>query len=91
MSTTPPNPDQPISPINPQKSSSEKTPPPLFPSSEGGFSNMTEFMKLFTPEERKKFMNILVQNISRDVERASKRYLEELKRQKREIESGERD
>lgn len=85
MPSIPPSSGQNPNPIHPQEPSSGKTPPPMEPSSQGGFSNMTEFMNLFTPEERKKFMNVLVQNISRDLERASKRYIEELKRQRQEM------
>lgn len=54
----------------------------------GGSGGMTEFMKLFTPEERDKFMNVLVQNCSREIEKSSKRYIEELRRQRQEINEG---
>ncbi|HLB52416.1 MAG TPA: hypothetical protein VJK48_01740 [Chlamydiales bacterium] len=50
----------------------------------GGAANMSEFMKLFSPEERKKFMDILVKSFSHELERASKKYIEELRRQRQE-------
>ena len=89
MPTIPPSSGQNPNPISPQEPIPTKAPSSMEASSQGGFSNMTEFMNLFTPEERKKFMNILVQNISRDLERASKRYIEELKRQRQEMDRGD--
>ena len=73
-----------INPTGPTDPSS--SPPPPLHGSGGGA--MTSFMALFTPEERKQFMDILVKNISREMEEASKKYIEELERERDEIEHG---
>jgi len=52
----------------------------------GGAMTMTEFLKLFTPEQRTKFMNILVQNLAREIQRESNKYIEMLKKQREQIE-----
>lgn len=70
---------------------SEPVPPsdPAAPAAgAGGAQNMTEFMKLFTPEQRKKFMNILVQNLVGEISKASKKYIEELRKEREDIEKG---
>ncbi len=54
----------------------------------GSGQGMTAFMATFTPEERKKFMNILVQSVSREIEKASKKYIEELKKEREDMEKG---
>jgi hypothetical protein len=77
---------QPSEPAEPDKSKSEKTPAPL--GAGGGGGSMSAFLDTFTPEERKKFMNILVQNISRQIEKASKKYIEELRKEREDIEKG---
>ncbi|MBI5273133.1 MAG: hypothetical protein HY861_04040 [Chlamydiia bacterium] len=60
--------------------------PPLGGKEDGSKETMTEFMKLFTPEQRKKFMNILIQNLTGEMQKASKKYIEELKKEREDIE-----
>lgn len=75
------SPSQPIEPEN-----SDNTPAP--PATSGGGGGMTAFMETFTPEQRRKFMNILVQNLVREIQKASKKALEELRKEREEIENG---
>lgn len=49
---------------------------------------MTEFMKLFTPEQRKKFMNIMIQNFVGVMQKEGKKIEERLKKERANIESG---
>lgn len=49
---------------------------------------MTDFMKLFTPEERKKFMNVLIQNLTQALKKEGDKAVQALKKQRQKIESG---
>jgi len=49
---------------------------------------MTAFLDMFTPEEKKKFMNIMVQNLTRAMQKESKKIVEELKKERQKIEGG---
>ena len=53
-----------------------------------GGGGMTEFMKLMTPEDRKKFMNILIQNLTGEMKKASDKIVQELKKEREDIEGG---
>ena len=75
----------PSQPTEPENSDNTPAPPAMSGGSGGG---MTAFMESFTPEQRRKFMNILVQNIVREIQKASKKALEELRRERDEIERG---
>ncbi len=75
----------PPQPAEPDKPKSEKAPAPLGTGSGGG---MMAFLETFTPEERKKFMNILVQSVAREIEKASKKYIEELRKEREDMEKG---
>jgi len=55
----------------------------------GGGGGMTEFMKQMSPEDRKKFMNILVQNLNDVMKKSSEKMVEELKKEREQIQSGE--
>ncbi len=82
------NPIPPSGGARPTDSPHSSTPPAApFHSGGGGTSSMTEFMKLFTPEQRKKFMNILVSNLSREITKCSER-TEKLMRKQREESGG---
>ena len=50
--------------------------------------NMTEFMAMFTPDQKKKFMDILVRNLVSAMRKESQKYIDELRRQREEIERG---
>ena len=78
-----PNPPQPTEPEN-----SDNTPAPPAMSGGSGGGGMTAFMETFTPEQRRKFMNILVQNLVREIQKASKKAVEELRKEREEIENG---
>ena len=78
-----PNPSQPTEPEN-----SDNTPAPPAMSGGSGGGGMTAFMETFTPEQRRKFMNILVQNLVREIQKASKKAVEELRKEREEIENG---
>ena len=77
------NPSQPTEPEN-----SDNTPAPPAMSGGSGGGGMTAFMETFTPEQRRKFMNILVQNLVREIQKASKKAIEELRKEREEIENG---
>ncbi len=87
--SSPPNPKSPLPPADKsnhaKQTSSSPEPEPHY--SGGG---MTDFMKLFTPEERKKFMNILIQNLTSAMQKEQKKAIEALKKQRQKIE-GESD
>jgi len=92
MPSVPPIGDKPPAPPpEPNKSAGSDTKSASPPVSGGGGGGMTAFLDLFSPEERKKFMDILVQNISREIQKASKKYIEELRKERRQIEGGERE
>ena len=77
----------PSQPTEPDKSKSGVTPAPLATTTGGG-DGMTAFMATFTPEQRKKFMNILVQNLVREIQKQSKKYIEELRKEREDIQKG---
>jgi len=77
---SPPPSSQPPSNLNP----SSPTPPPG--GGGGAGESMTDFMKLFTPEQRKKFMNILTQSLVQEINKASKKYIAELRKERAQIE-----
>ena len=85
MASIPPangsNPTQPAQP-------NEPNPPPSASGGGSGAMNMTEFMAMFTPDEKKKFMDILVRNLVSAMRKESQKYIDELRRQREEIERG---
>jgi hypothetical protein len=53
----------------------------------GGLT-MTEFMAMLSPEDQRRFMNNFVLTIIKEMERQSKRSLEKMKEQRKELEEG---
>ena len=73
-------------PASEPPSSSQPPPAPLVTGGAG--NSMTNFMKLFTPEQRKKFMNILVQNLVQAINKDSQKAVAELRKEREDIEKG---
>lgn len=84
MPSVPPIEGSPKSP-DPDKSGPKNDTPAPPAMSGGGGGGMTDFMALFTPEQRKKFMNILVQNIAREIDKSTKKAIEELRKEREEM------
>jgi hypothetical protein len=76
----------PHQPTEPDKSHEHKPPATSHHGSGGG--GMTAFLDKFTPEQRKKFMNVLVQNLAKQIDKASKKYIEELRKQREDLQKG---
>jgi hypothetical protein len=89
MPSDPPIGNKPPSPPPPEPNKpapdTQPAPPPV---SGGGGGGMSAFLDMFTPEEKKKFMNILVQNLTRAIQKESKKIVEELKKERQRIQGG---
>ena len=75
--------------MEPDKSSSksDNTPAPPATSGSGG-DGMTAFMATFTPEQRKKLMDLFVQNFARQIQKDSQKVVEQLKKERQKIQGG---
>lgn len=75
------------SPSTPSQSSNPSQSPSSFATS-GNQTPLDQFFESFSPEDHKKFMNILCQNIANQISRSSKKYIEELREERKKIEEG---
>jgi len=83
----PPAGSQPPAPSNdPSKHPSEK--PPAVPGASGGRQTLDDLLAQCTPEQKKKFFNLLIQNITKQIEKDSKKMIEEIRKERRKIEGG---
>jgi len=79
-SVTPPGGPKPPD-TNPPSDDPNKKTPPAHPTGGKG-ETMTEFMKQFTPDERKKFMKILNQNLANELSREKRVHEDNVKYRK---------
>lgn len=59
------------------------------PSFSTGKQTLNDLLAEATPEQRKKFFDLLLQNIARQIEKDNKKMVEELRREREEIEKDE--
>lgn len=86
MTSVPPSDDtSPAQPTQPSNSSSSDTPPP--PLHKGGGGSMTDFLNQFSAEDRKKFNDLMIQNLSKAIEKDMKKHSEMMRKQREEIEN----
>lgn len=89
MTSIPPSdntsPAQPNKPADPNSS----TPPPPPAHARAGGGSMTDFLNSFSPEDSKKFHDLMVQNLSRAIQKDMKKHSEMMRKQKEEIEESQ--
>lgn len=73
-SSSPPSPDGATPP--------DTTPAAPLPPSGSAPETMSDFLALFTPEERAQFNEILMKNLAMAMSHANKRYLEEMRKER---------
>lgn len=85
----PPAGSQPPAPSN-DPSKTDQTKKPAQPQ-EGatGKQTMDDLLSQCTPEQKKKFFDILNQNIARQIEKDNKKMIEEIKKERENIQKGE--